>query len=89
MSVRATTLALAVLLAAGCALGWDEVDYCGPDEVCEPCASDDDCVVTLTCCGKEMLCYSRDEDEFAICQLGCFEPDPPPCVCVEGRCRFD
>jgi hypothetical protein len=78
----------APLALAGCALGWDEEDYCGPDGVCEPCASDSDCRVTLSCCGETMMCYSRHEDEFSICQLACYEPDPPPCRCEQGRCRF-
>lgn len=73
---------------AGCGWGWDEVDYCGPDEVCEPCEKDSDCTVALSCCGKTMFCYNRDEDQFAVCQLGCYEPDPPPCRCSKGRCRF-
>jgi len=84
-------LLLVVVLAAlvsGCALGWDEEDYCGPDGVCEPCAKDSDCRVTLTCCGETMFCYSKHEDQFGVCALGCYEPDPPPCLCVEGRCRF-
>ena len=82
------SLAALSALLSGCTLGWDEVDYCGPDEVCESCGDDSDCTVTLTCCGETMFCYSKNEDTFSICQLGCFEPDPPPCRCVEGRCRF-
>jgi len=85
---RIAVLWLLVLVIPGCTWGWDEVDYCGPDNVCAPCADDTDCRVALSCCGETMFCYSRHEEEWSVCQLGCREPDPPPCRCVEGRCRF-
>lgn len=82
------SLVALIALSSGCAIGWDEVDFCGPDDVCESCASDADCTVTMSCCGDTMFCYSKNEDDFSICQLGCIKPDPPPCLCVDGRCRF-
>jgi hypothetical protein len=88
LSALIVTLAALTALLSGCAIGWDEEDYCGPDEVCESCGDDHDCAVTLSCCGETMFCYSKFEDTFSICQLGCYEPDPPPCRCVDGRCRF-
>ena len=67
--------------------GWDEVDYCGPDG-CTACTSDRDCVTGLSCCAEALYCSHRD-DAPNVCQLGCMEPDPPPCTCQRGRCRFE
>lgn len=80
-------LCAALLAASGCAIGWDEVDSCGQGGRCTPCASDDDCVTGASCCAKEVYCLHR-QDSFAVCQLGCSQPDPPDCLCVASRCRF-
>jgi len=90
MVARGLLLALGLALA-GCTWGWDEVDYCGPDKVCVPCASDGECVIGSSCCGKTFFCYHRNEDEFGVCSLGCPEPDPPACSCdlERRRCRFE
>ena len=90
---RAVAIALPCLLAMSLSackaagLGWDEVDYC-PEDGCTACDSDDDCVSGTSCCSETMYCLHRD-DGFAVCDLGCREPDPPPCACDDGRCRFE
>jgi hypothetical protein len=76
---------LAAALAA-CGLGWETVDRCG-DAGCAACDSDDDCVTRSSCCAEELYCSHRDDSPL-VCQLGCSVPDPPPCLCAAGRCRF-
>jgi len=82
---------LAALLLTGCTaagIGWDEIDYCGDPPACTPCGTDSDCVASSSCCAESLYC-SHTDDVPIVCQLGCVEPTPPPCRCVEGRCRFD
>lgn len=84
---HAAALALSALFG-GCAasLGWDEVDYC-PPEGCTACEQDSDCVSGGSCCAETLYCSHRDDGP-TVCQLGCTEPEPPPCACQSGRCRF-
>lgn len=87
---KAAALALLALFAAGCAavgLGWEEVDHCG-SAGCTPCESDSDCVTAASCCAEAVYCSHR-ADAPLVCQLGCEEPEPPPCGCDQGRCRFE
>ena len=74
--MRALGLLLA-LLACGCSLAWDEVDYCDTGG-CDECSSDAECVVGSSCCGQEFYCMHHDE-QLSVCQLGCYEPRPPAC----------
>ncbi|HEX6765907.1 MAG TPA: hypothetical protein VF103_10530 [Polyangiaceae bacterium] len=67
--------------------GWDEADVCG-DHGCTRCTNDRDCVSTSSCCGHTLFC-SHHDDAPNVCELGCFEPDPPPCTCRGGRCHFE
>jgi hypothetical protein len=78
-------LAIPLLLPA-CAWTWEKVDHCDTGG-CEECQTDEDCIVGSSCCGEVFFCMHRDE-QLTVCQLGCYEPDPPSCTCVEGRCRF-
>jgi hypothetical protein len=85
---RLGSVALTVLAACTAAgLGWEEKDACGPNG-CTRCSRDEDCVAGSSCCAHTLYCSHRD-DAAAVCQLGCIEPDPPPCSCQNGRCRFE
>ncbi|MFH1466720.1 MAG: hypothetical protein ABIO70_20205 [Pseudomonadota bacterium] len=79
-------LALALLILPACTLAWEQEDFCDSGG-CEACTSDADCTVGSSCCGEVFYCMHQDEVLY-VCQLGCYEPEPPPCTCVEGRCRF-
>jgi len=69
--------------------GWKEVNYCGPDDVCEPCDGDSECRQESECCGKGLYCFSRREENILFCLAGCTVPTPPPCRCQDHRCRFE
>jgi hypothetical protein len=82
--------AVVVVAVANCTavgLGWKEEDSCGPNG-CTECSRDSDCVTGSSCCSHTLFCSHRD-DTAAVCALGCYEPDPPPCTCQAGRCRFE
>lgn len=88
MRLLALPVSLVVLYFSGCYLDWEYVDDCGQDGVCLECKSDDDCSSGYSCCGETWFCFHRQEDTAPVCQLACTHPDPDPCGCVEGQCRF-
>ncbi len=84
----ALLVAVAALCCAGCAPGWERFDSCGMDDICIPCDVDEDCISYHSCCGQVLYCAHQDEDSADICNLGCYEPPPPPCTCIDSRCQF-
>ncbi len=76
------------VIGIGCAAGWQRSDSCGPDDICTPCDTDEDCMVSYDCCGPSVICWHVDEDKGNVCARACVEPVPPPCTCIDGQCQF-